>query len=58
MADDLTKRGKPDRIRVSTTEEWEQRYWCDKFEVDLATLIAAVEAVGPMVKDVKAYLER
>jgi hypothetical protein len=26
MADDLTKRGKPDQIRVNVHEDWELRY--------------------------------
>jgi hypothetical protein len=56
MADDLTKRGKPDRERISLTEEWELRYWCDKFQVSEAELRDAVEQVGSMAKDVEKLL--
>jgi hypothetical protein len=53
MADDLTKRGKPDRDRISLTEQWEVRYWCDKFDVTEAQLRDAVSQVGHIAKDVE-----
>jgi hypothetical protein len=56
MADDLTKRGRQDRERISLTEEWELRYWCDKFQVSEAELRDAVEQVGSMAKDVEKLL--
>lgn len=57
MADDLSKRGKADRIRVNVTEHWELRQWCDKFDCTEAELREAVDAVGVLAKDVEAYLE-
>jgi hypothetical protein len=56
MADDLTKRGPPDGIRINVHEAWELRDWSKHFGVAPATLIAAVAAVGVMTKDVKRYL--
>lgn len=58
MADDLTKRGGQDRKRISLTEDYEVRYWCGKFGVNPAQLRAAVDQVGHMARDVKAFLER
>lgn len=56
MADDLNKRGKADRQRISLAEQWEVRSWCDKFDVTEIELRHAVDEVGHMVKDVEAYL--
>lgn len=58
MADDKTKRGPADRKRISTTEEWELRYWSDKFDCSHDELREAVDAVGHMAKDVERYLEK
>ena len=57
MADDLSKRGKADRIRINVTEQWELRYWADRFECTEVQLRHAVDEVGVMVKDVEAYFE-
>ena len=57
MADDRTKRGKADRIRINVHEKWEFDYWKDALGISGQQLGAAVRAVGPMVKDVKAYLK-
>lgn len=54
--DDLTKRGRQDRERVNVSEGHETRYWCEKWSVTHEELVAAVAAVGPMTKDVEAYL--
>lgn len=58
MADDLHKRGKADRDRISLTEEWEVRYWADTFDVTESRLREVVAEVGHMADDVRAYLER
>lgn len=55
MSDDTHQRGKPDRERIST-QRHELRYWCKRFGITQARLREAVKAVGPMVKDVKAWL--
>jgi hypothetical protein len=57
MADDRSKRGKPDRIRINIHEDYEKKYWKDQLGVSGQQLAAAVRKVGPMVKDVKAYLK-
>lgn len=53
--DDLTKRGPQDAARININEDHEVRYWCGKFSCTVAVLRGAIEAVGPMVKDVEAY---
>jgi hypothetical protein len=58
MADDLSKRGRQDRERISLTEEWEVRRWCDHFDVTEARLREVVAEVGHMVDDVRAFLQR
>jgi hypothetical protein len=57
MADDLKKRGKPERSRISTREGWEREYWKNYLGVSGHQLAAAVRKVGPMVKDVDKYLK-
>lgn len=54
--DDLTKRGPPDRSRINVHEPWERRWWTSQLGVSEAQLIQAVNAVGPMVADVKRHL--
>jgi hypothetical protein len=56
MADDLKNRGPQDRNRVNTSEEWELRYWSNEFGVSQDQLKAAVDAVGPVVADVRKKL--
>ena len=46
MADDLSKKGSPDRSRINTHEEYEVRCWSDKFGVSADRLKAAVQKVG------------
>jgi hypothetical protein len=58
MADDLTNRGPQDAKRISLTEEWEVRYWCDRLGIDERKLRVVVAEVGHMAADVRAYLER
>lgn len=58
MADDLKNRGPQDRARVNVHEDWEVRYWCEKFGCNRLQLVAAVNAVGVMAKDVEAYLKK
>jgi hypothetical protein len=57
MADDKSKRGKPDRDRINIHEKYEQEHWKNALGVSGQQLAAAVRQVGPMVKDVKAYLK-
>lgn len=58
MADDKTKRGKQDRTRINTSEKYELDYWKQELGVSGQQVAGAVRAVGPMAKDVRAYLKR
>lgn len=55
MSDNPAKRGKPDRIRISS--QWhERRYWCKRLGITESQLRVAIAATGPMVKNVKRWL--
>lgn len=56
--DDPKKRGRADRERIAVTEDHEVRYWTGALNCTHAELVAAVQAVGPMAKNVKAHLAR
>ena len=56
MADNLRLRGTPDRTRVNVNERWEVDYWCKEFGCTVAELLAAVQAVGVSVANVRNYL--
>ncbi|UYQ95510.1 DUF3606 domain-containing protein [Chitinophaga horti] len=58
MADNLKNTGKQDDIRINVNQSWELRDWCQKLGVTPEQLKDAVRAVGPVVKDVRAYLKR
>lgn len=55
MADDKTKKG-VDRRFVSLTEDYEVRYWTQRFGVTREQLAEAVQAVGNAVNAVEEYL--
>lgn len=46
MADDKTKKDPQDRSRISLSEDYEVRYWSEKFGVTADELRAAVKKVG------------
>jgi hypothetical protein len=56
MADDLFDHGPQDRARVNISEEYERRWWSEKFHVRPEVLDAAVESVGTSVEDVAKVL--
>ncbi len=56
MADDLTKRGSEDRKRINVHEDYELRYWSEKFGVSEDEIRRAVERVGPMAEAVAHHL--
>lgn len=58
MADDPGKRGKQDRDRINVEEDYEVRDWAKSLGVSEDELRNAVAKAGPMVKDVKAHLQR
>ena len=55
MVDDKTKKG-ADRRFVSLTEDYEVRYWTQRFGVTKEQLAEAVQAVGNAVNAVEEYL--
>ncbi len=57
MADDKGKRGKADRDRINVNEKYELDYWKERLRVSGQALAAAARKVGPMTKDIKAYLK-
>ena len=56
MADDLTRRGGPDRGRINIEQEHEVRDWAARFGVTKDQLRAAVQAVGDRADKVREYL--
>ena len=56
MSDDPKKRGKADRIRIQVGQVHERSYWAKRLFTTHSNLAKAVREVGPMVKDVKAWL--
>jgi hypothetical protein len=57
MADKPSKRGPHDRSRISTSEDYEVRYWSQKFGVSPEQLKAAVRKVGNSAKAVENELK-
>lgn len=41
---------------VNLDEDWEVEYWCERFDVNEATLRACVMQVGPAASDVERKL--
>jgi len=56
VADDRTMTGQADRIRINLNEDYEVRYWTEKWNVSRDELAAAVHEAGVMVKDVAKKL--
>jgi Protein of unknown function (DUF3606) len=56
MADDRTIRGAADRARINMQEDYEVRYWTQKWNISREDLAAAVRAVGVMAADVAKKL--
>jgi hypothetical protein len=58
MADDKSKTGQSDRIRINVNEDYELRDWAKKFGVSPERLKQAVKKVGPMAQDVGNELNK
>lgn len=56
MADDLSKRGAPDRDRINLNEQYEVRDWAKKFGVSEDKLRQAVAVVGDRADKVRQHL--
>jgi hypothetical protein len=57
MSDDTLKKGMQDRTRINTSEDYELRYWSEKFGVSRDQLKAAVNKVGNSVSAVEKELK-
>jgi hypothetical protein len=58
MADDKTKRGAPDRIRINVSEPYELEYWTKELGVSDAKLKELVKQHGVMVADVRKAVKK
>lgn len=56
MADDPKKTGKADRDRINVNQDYELQDWSKSLGVTPEQLKQAVQAVGPMVADVRRHL--
>jgi Protein of unknown function (DUF3606) len=57
MSDDLSKKGMQDRTHINAGEDYELRYWSEKFGVSQDRLKAAVQKVGNSVSAVEKELK-
>lgn len=57
MPDDKTRRGPADSSRINVHEDYEVRYWCEKFGCSADELKAAVAVAGTSVTAVQARLK-
>jgi len=58
MSDDRSKRGAPDRQRVSASEPYEVGYLARKTKLPPPLVRNVIEQEGPMRSDVERYLNR
>jgi len=56
MSDNLKDRGPRDRSRIDINEDWECRYWSEKFGISADELRRVVREVGDRVQDVERRL--
>jgi hypothetical protein len=56
MADDLTKRGQPDRSKINMSEDYEVKYWTRHLGVSREELQRAVDKVGNAAPAVRKEL--
>lgn len=58
MADDETNRGPQDRARINLSEDYEVRYWTDKFGISKSQLEDIVREAGSSAKAVEEELRK
>ena len=58
MADNLKQTGRSDDARINLDQDHELAYWSEKLGVSREQLREAVQAAGPMVKNVQKHLNR
>lgn len=56
MSDNKAETGPQDRTRVNTSEDYEVRYWTQKFGCSKEQLLQAVQSVGPGAAAVEQHL--
>lgn len=56
MSDNLHKKHPQDSSKVNVHENWEVKYWCEKWNISKEKLIAAVKAVGVSSSAIQKYL--
>ena len=57
MLVDKSARAPQDLSRVTLTEDWEVRYWCNRYSVSETELRACVVEAGPQVESVEQRLK-
>ncbi len=58
MSDNKKNIGKPDRDRISLSEDYEVQHWSKKFGVSSEELKKAVKQVGSNATDVETYFQK
>jgi hypothetical protein len=58
MADPMSREEKQDNVRINIKSKYERSYWMNTLCISENKLKEAVKEVGPLVKDIKEYLER
>ena len=56
ITDDRSNRGARDRSRINVNEDYELKYWADKWGMSVDELRSVVDQVGPMTEDVAAKI--
>jgi Protein of unknown function (DUF3606) len=54
----MTKTAAPERQVINPKEDYELRYWSERFDVPTDEIVAAVKRVGTRVEDVARELNR
>lgn len=57
MSDDKSKTGPQDRSKINLSEDYEVKYWTEKFGITKEALTAAVKAAGSSADAVKNHLQ-
>jgi len=58
MSDNPNIRGGQDRTRINPEQDYEVRYWTEKFKVSEQQLREATKAVGNSAEKVEEYLKK
>lgn len=56
--DNKQQKGSADSSKINVHEDYELRYWSEKFKITPQQLRDAVKAVGVNVKDVEQHLQK